>query len=141
METRLMLLFSILFACSTDTYVTTNRCIISIDNASPTEIAVNESLILEAYPMTEEWDTLVYFNNTIATVQSISKDDCQDCEECKELNLCTECDYCDLCIDICDSCVHTIEVTVPDISNEHVDIIIQNAQGTSDPYPFSIRQE
>ena len=91
--------------------------------------------------MTEEWDTLVSFNDTSATILSITKEDCQDCNDCKEINACTECDYCDVCIDTCDTCVHTVEVTVPDVIDEQVDITIQNAQGTSTPYPFSIRQE
>ncbi len=136
-----MLLLALLISCTTDSYVTTNRCDITIENTSPTEATINETLTIEAYPMTEEWDTLVLFNNTSAVVESISKVECQECEDCRQTNLCTECDYCDVCIAVCDSCIHTLDVLVPEVFSEQVDVTILNAQGSSDPFPISIRQE
>jgi len=136
-----MILLSLLLACDSTEYVTTQRCSIDIVDTVPAEAISGEALVISAYPLTETWDTLVSFDNQEAEVINITKEECNDCSECRELNRCTVCDYCDVCASSCDTCAHSVEVIVPELLSGSTDLLIHNAQGSSDPYSISIRQE
>ena len=135
----LFVLFNIL-ACDSAEIITLNRCEIAIQETVPSLAVIGESLEIKAYPLTEEWDTSVTFNDQSAAVLSIQKQDCSDCEECRSLNACTTCSYCEACTSECDRCEHVLEVTVPALPSSQAEILIYNAQGSSSPYLLDIEQ-
>lgn len=135
-------IFSFLFtliACDTTEITTTTRCNIDIPVIEE-NLYVGEAATIQAYPMTEKWDTLVEFDGIEADITSIKKENCEDCEECRELNSCTDCDYCSSCTDTCQACIHSVDVIVPTALSGDAYLVITNINGSSDPVPVSIQE-
>ena len=129
-----------ILACDTTDVTTLNRCEITVHETTPSVAVVGETLQINAYPLTQEWDTLVTFNDQPASVLSVLKEDCTECEDCRSTNACTTCSYCETCSIECNSCKHLLETTVPILSASTAEILIHNAQGSSDPYFLEIEQ-
>ena len=135
----LFLLFNIL-ACDTTDVITLNRCELTVYETTPSVAIAGERLQISAYPLTEEWDTSITFNDQPAPVLSVQKQECSECEDCRSANACTTCSYCEACSLECSTCDHLLETTVPDLPSSQAEILIHNAQGSSNPYFLEIEQ-
>ena len=118
--------------CETTEVSTSTRCIIDVPAITNT-LYFGQPATIQAYPLTEKWDTLVELNGTEAEVTAVTKDECEECEECRDINACTDCDYCSACTESCQLCEHSVTIIVPMEIATEPQLVITNAHGTSDP--------
>lgn len=122
---------TVFVGCSTSSSVVENRCAIDVQPLSTT-VEKNTPLQIQAYPLTNTFDTIVYWNDIPLQPISIDTSPCDACTTCQTENSCAVCDLCVSCTNSCDSCWHTMEILVPSDSSSAAFMTIYNVYGSSD---------
>ena len=90
-------------------------------------------------PLTDTWDTAVYFGTERALITAVERDGCDDCDACRETNGCTACGDCDACDLLCEAdCVETTSAEIPQLDAGSVEVLLFNAYGVSKPLVFTV---
>ncbi len=132
-------LLTVLLGCTTSTTASLPICDVALTIAEPSAGVEGDAVVLTGGPLTDTWDTAVYFGTTRALVSEVNRDSCGDCDTCRETNGCSACGDCDSCDALCNAdCVETATVTVPALSSGAVDILMYNSYGVSTSLPFTV---
>jgi hypothetical protein len=128
-----------LLGCTTEITTSLPVCDVTLTAAEPTTGVPGAEVVLTGGPLTDNWDTAVYFGTERALVTAIDRDSCDDCDACRETNICTACGDCDACDLLCtEDCVETARVEVPQVDAGSVDVLLFNAYGVSSPLVFTV---
>lgn len=132
-------LLTVLLGCTTTTSISLPVCDVELTIAQPEVGVAGDSVVLTGSPLTDTWDTAVYFGSARALVTDIDRDTCGDCDACRETNGCTACGDCDSCDVLCSSdCIETATVEVPAQTSGVVEVLLYNAYGASTPLAFTV---
>ena len=78
------------------------------------------------------WDTVVYVGENRAETVSLQREGCEECDDCKAENQCSACDDCDDCDALCsETCVESIDFTIPEVSVGQYEVSFYNGHGQS----------
>lgn len=137
-DLSLLLALALMGSCAAASSVLSPRCDVELGSLSPEGGAAGDMVVISGHPLTNDYDTAVYFAGTRATVLSLDRD-CDDCDSCREeqsCNICGDCDSCDL---ICaESCVETVTVEVPAMDAGESQVRLYNGRGASNGLPFTV---
>ncbi|MFT5686576.1 MAG: hypothetical protein ACI8RZ_007532 [Myxococcota bacterium] len=132
-------LLTVLLGCTTSTSTSLPVCDVELTIAEPTTGVAGDSVVLTGGPLTDTWDTAVYFGTARALITDIDRDSCGDCDACRETNNCTACGDCDVCDVLCDTdCIETATVEVPALESGAVEVLLFNGYGVSTAVTFTV---
>ena len=135
----MLTLFFALLGCTTTTSVSLPVCEVTLTAAEPVSGAAGDAIVLTGGPLTDTWDTAVYFGTTRALVTEVDRSTCGDCDACRQTNGCTACGDCDTCDVLCSSdCVETATVEIPAIEAGAVEVLMYNGYGVSERLAFTV---
>lgn len=126
-----MLLALLLWACDTTETVYTPACTLDQPVLTPAQAGVGDSVVLQATPMTTQWDTAVTIGASRAEITDFQREGCESCDTCVTTNACSACGTCDSCADLCSTCVETLTVTVPPMAPGSWPVTLLNHHGRS----------
>jgi len=132
-------LFLALLGCTTEITTSLPVCDVTLTAAEPATGAPGAEVVLTGGPLTDTWDTAVYFGTERALITGVDRDSCDDCDACRETNSCTACGDCDACDLLCEAdCVETASVEIPPLAAGSVDVLLYNAYGVSTSLVFTV---
>ena len=131
-----------LFGCDESTANVDARCEIEV---VPPEASWQrgETVSVQAYPLSEPFDTTVFINDSSIDIIEIDSSQCSECSDCRESALCTTCGFCEVCATECLDCVDELTFTVPASLPSAPDYLLSivNGYGTSSPISIDIVDE
>lgn len=134
-----MLILLLSLACYTSVSYNSATCDVSVDAAEPAEALPGDTVLIQAGPLTEDWDTAVTFGSARATLVSVDRTGCDECDSCRESAGCDACEDCDACDLSCEaSCAESITAVVPTLAPGQAAIVVRNSRGVSKPLDFVV---
>ena len=134
----LMLVF---MSCTTESTSVNVRCNIQVEPIEANAIR-GSMLTVNAYPLTDTFDTHIQINQTTVDASTIEKETCSDCDACRSEYGCTDCAYCPACEVTCDECQHLLTFTIPEElpSSDEYWLTLFNSLGSSEAVYLSIEE-
>jgi len=135
----LFLLLAILSGCDEATNPLAQRCDVYLSALAPDAALPGSQVLAHARPVTTTWDTVIYVGSTTAKVDALTRTDCTACDSCRAEENCSNCDACKACDDECrDTCVETVQFTVPEVTAGKHSVSMVNQHGHSTSLPFTV---
>jgi hypothetical protein len=130
-----------LAGCPTSSTTSQTRCVVTLQEATPAEAVVGESVVLVGSPMTTAWDTAVYVGSLPADVSALDRSDgCAACDTCRTDEGCTVCGDCNACDLLCATdCIESVTFAVPaEAPVGQTTLVLYNNEGSSRPLAFTV---
>jgi hypothetical protein len=128
------MLFLFVWGCTTATQITFEVCDLTLQ-PDPARGLPGDLVVIRGGPMSIGPDTTALVDGTVAEVVSVDREGCDFCDACQAEAECLACEPCIVCETLCEACVQSTTVRLPDVGPGLTSLALVNAFG-SGSVPF-----